>query len=89
MKDVKQQLNEDYERLVEMFGVRGSMWDMIHLNYSSLIFCKENRLSLITEYLIWKDFVDNAKKHDVPYYIGIDKFLKEYKDAVMSRINLD
>lgn len=89
MESVKQQLKEDYKRLVEMFGVKGRTWDMIHLNYSSLIFCKENRLSLITEYLIWKDFVDNAKKHDVPYYIGIDKFLKKYENAVMSRINLD
>lgn len=40
--------------------------------------------NLIAEYLVWEDFVEDAKKFNVPYYMGIDSFLKEYKNAVYS-----
>jgi hypothetical protein len=53
------------------------------------MFCKENRLNIIGEYLVWKDFVEDAKKYDIPYYSGIDTFLEEYKEAVESRINFN
>ena len=48
----------------------------------SSMFCKENQLSIVGEYLVWYDFVQHAKKFDVPYYLGIDNFLKEYHVAV-------
>lgn len=38
----------------------------------------------MAEYLVWEDFVEDAKKFNVPYYMGIDNFLKEYKNAVYS-----
>lgn len=34
--------------------------------------------------MVWEEFVEDAKKLDVPYYMGIDEFLKEYKNAVYS-----
>lgn len=32
------------------------------------------------EILVWED----SKKFNIPYYMGIDSFLKEYKNAVYS-----
>ena len=53
------------------------------------MFCKENRLGLIGEYLALKYFVERAKKYGVIYYCGIDDFLAEYKNAVEHRVTLD
>lgn len=88
-KGPKAELEEDYHHLCEAFGVTKGGWDMIHLHFSPSMFCPENRLSLIGEYLTWKYFVEHAKKYGVIYYWGIDKFLEEYKRAVESRVNLD
>ena len=85
----KAELEAEYRGLVQAFGIHSSSWDMIHCHYSPSMFCKENRLSLIGEYLALKYFVERAKKYDVIYYCGIDTFLAEYKNAVESRVNLD
>lgn len=87
-KDYRQELEEEYQQLKAIFGI-GRGWDQIHLNYSRYVFCPANQRSLIAEYLIWEDFVERAKKHDVHYYIGIDKFLEEYKRAVYLRVHID
>ena len=43
---------------------------------------------VVGEYLVWEEFVEEAKKFDVVYYYyGIDLFLKEYKNAVYSCLN--
>lgn len=88
-KTIKEELETMYKSLCCAFSIDGRGWDMIHLRYSPYAFCKENRLALIGEYLVWQKFVENAKKYDIPYYIGIDTFLAEYKDAVLGRVNLD
>lgn len=36
---------------------------------------------------MWESFVEAAKKFNVPYYIGIDIFLENYKNAVYSCLN--
>nr|UVX74766.1 MAG: hypothetical protein [Bacteriophage sp.] len=53
-------------------------------NLIDTCFAQIFRKSLIAEYLVWEDFVEDAKKFNVPYYMGIDSFLKEYKNAVYS-----
>lgn len=82
-------LQEYYKSLCDTFGVSCGAWDMIHLHFSPSMFCEDNRPTLIAEWLIWKDFVQSAKECNVPYYVGIDTFLKEYEYAVMSRVKLD
>lgn len=76
-----------YEHLCEVFGVNNRGWDDIHLYFSPSMFCAENRISLVGEYLVWINFVRQAKRFDVPYYWGIDAFLREYKKAVESCLN--
>lgn len=39
---------------------------------------------VVGEYLVWEEFVEEAKRLNVVYYYGIDLFLKEYKNAVYS-----
>lgn len=86
---MKQEVEKEYELLKEFYGVSSSMWDMIHMQFSSSVFCPANRKLLISEYLIWERFVERAKKHNVVYYFGIDTFLEEYKKAVYSCLNLE
>ena len=86
---IKQEHEEMYKHLCEAFGVNNNGWDMIHRRYSPSMFCKENRLNIVGEYLVWKDFVEHAKNFDVTYYCGIDDFLAEYKNAVERCVNLD
>lgn len=96
MKDLKQVLEEErrlikeeYGHLKALFGVSSRGWDEIHLNFSRYVFCPANQRNLIAEYLIWEEFVKRAKKYDVPYYMGIDEFLEEYKNAVYRRVKID
>ena len=86
----KQAIEEEYEQLTKLYGLNSRCWDMLRTHYSPYAFCLANRKSFISEYLVWEDFVERAKKYDVAYYCGIDDFLKEYKNAVYSCLtNLD
>lgn len=78
------EIEEKYKLLVAIFGVNYSVWDMIHTKYTPSMFCIENRKSIIAEYLIWKEFVKDAKAMNFTYYCGIDSFLEAYKTAVYS-----
>ena len=81
-------LSKQYELLCKYYGLHSSCWAMLHENFSRYIFCEANRKSLIAEYLLWEEFVEDAKKLDFAYYYGIDEFLREYKKAVYSCLNL-
>lgn len=83
-----QEYAEMYIHLFKAFGVGSRSWDEIHCHYSSYMYCEANRLNITGEYLVWKDFVEHAKQFDVPYYCGIDTFLREYEKAVMNRVKL-
>lgn len=80
----KESVKRQYELLFELYGVQSGGWSMLHERFNRYVFCEANRKSLIAEYLVWEEFVEDAKKLDVPYYMGIDTFLKEYKNAVYS-----
>lgn len=82
MKSPKEETKERYKTLCNLYGVKCGGWDMIHLNYSNYMFCPSNRKRLISEYLEWEEFVEDAKKYGVTYYFGIDTFLEEFKHAV-------
>ena len=86
---IREELKQTYSNLASAFGIYSRGWSEIHERYSPSMFCKENRLAIIGEYLVWKDFVEYAKQHNVVYYIGIDIFLEEYKTAVLNRVNFD
>ena len=79
---IRRECTEMYKNLFNAFGVGNYGWSQIHEHYSPSMFCKENQLNIVGEYLVWYDFVQHAKKFDVPYYIGIDDFLEEYHNAV-------
>ena len=86
----KQAIEEEYEQLTKLYGLNFRCWGMLRTHYSPYAFCPSNRKSFISEYLVWEDFVERAKKYNVAYYCGIDDFLKEYKNAVYSCLtNLD
>lgn len=89
MDAIKNDLLKEYKALSQLYGLNHGCWDMVHCNFSPYMFCRENRASLIAEYLTWQDFVERANKAGFIYYCGIDDFLKEYKNAVESRVNLD
>lgn len=89
MERFKKELEETYKNLCKAFDVHSSGWSMIHEHYSPSMFCRENRLTIVGEYLVWKDFTEDAKRYGVIYYQGIDTFLEEYKHAVESRVNLE
>lgn len=80
----KKYITEQYELLFKLYGVQSSGWSMLHEQFNRYVFCAANRKSLIAEYLVWEEFVEEAKKLGVVYYYGIDLFLKEYKNAVYS-----
>lgn len=80
----KEYVKERYHLLSELYGVKSRVWSMLHEQFNRCVFCPDNRKSLIAEYLVWEDFVEDAKKFNVLYYMGIDSFLKEYKNAVYS-----
>lgn len=80
----KESVERQYELLKELYGIQSSSWSMLHEQFNRYVFCEANRKSLIGEYLVWEEFVEEAKRLDVVYYYGIDLFLKEYKNAVYS-----
>lgn len=82
----KEDVKERYNLLFELYGVQSSCWSILHERFNRSVFCPDNRKLLIAEYLIWENFVENAKELNVPYYMGIDNFLKEYKNAVYSHL---
>ena len=84
----REQLKQGYKLLAEYYGIYSSIWDKIHTRYDKYSFCKENRKSLIAEYLTWEELTERLRKYQIPYYIGIDTFLEEYKDAVYNCINI-
>ena len=86
---IKEELKQTYSNLASAFGIYSRTWSDLHERYSPCVFCKENRLAIIGEYLVWKDFVERALEYDVVYYAGIDAFLEEYKTAVLNRVNFD
>lgn len=71
----KEYVKERYDLLFELYGVQSRGWSMLHEQFNRYVFCPDNRKSLIAEYLVWED----AKKFNVPYYMGIDSFLKNTK----------
>lgn len=80
----KESVERQYELLFELYGVQSGGWDMLHRCFNRYVFCEANRKGLIAEYLMWEEFVEDAKKLNVAYYMGIDTFLEEYKNAVYS-----
>lgn len=84
----REQLNQEYKLLAEYYGIYSSIWDQIHTRYNRYSFCKENKKSLIAEYLTWEELTERLRKYQIPYYIGIDTFLEEYKEAVYNCINI-
>lgn len=85
----KQQVERQYELLFEFHGVQSRLWSMLHETFSPSVFCEANRKDIIAEYLTWESFVEEAKQHNVPYYMGIDLFLESYKRAVYSRLKIE
>lgn len=85
----RQEFKDMYYHFKKAFGVDSPGWDTIHRHYSPYMFCPENRLDIISEYLTWKSIVPYLKKYNIVYYCGIDDFLNEYKNAIESRVNLD
>lgn len=85
----KEQVEEMYEHLCEIFGIGRGLWDVMHSRPSSAKFCPANQKNLIAEYLMLEDFVRQAKKYNVIYYFGIDEFLENYHDVVYDRIRID
>lgn len=80
-------LEREYYVLYKYFGVYSSSWSMLHESFSPYVFCDANKKRFISEYLIWEDFVERAKKVNFVYYYGIDDFLREYRNAVYKCLN--
>lgn len=79
----KEYVEKRYKQLIKLFGVDSKVWDMVYKKYDPNIFLP-NKKEIIAEYLMWEEFVEQAKQFNVEYYCGIDKFLKDYKNAVYS-----
>lgn len=88
MSTEKENLKKEYDALCRLFGVKSRLWSMLYEKFSPFIFCDKNKKSIITEYLMWEDFVERAKEVNFVYYYGIDDFLREYKNAVYNCLNL-
>lgn len=84
----REELQEEFEHLVEIFGIGSRTWDEMHTTFSWNYFCPANEKSFIAEYLLLEDFVRRAKLCGCIYYQFIDDFLAIYHDAVYSRLNL-
>lgn len=80
----KLQLQTAYQNALKLYGVNSVCWDMCYSQFSQLIFCPENRRSIIAQYLFWEEFTKELNMHNITYYCGIDAFLREYKAAVYS-----
>lgn len=83
------QLKDIYDEAKERFGVHSSLWSMSHLTFSPYTFGGVNKKELIFEYLFWESLIPQMKDENLPYYQGIDSFLKEYKKAVYNSLNMD
>lgn len=79
---MKENLKARYDLAIEFFGVKSRLWSSLYMFYSPSVFCKENRKSIISEYLFWEEFTQELKAAGIIYYYGIDDFLEAYKKAV-------
>lgn len=77
-------LKARYDLAVEFFGVKSRLWSSLYMFYSPSVFCKENRKSIISEYLFWEEFTLELREAGIVYYCGIDGFLETYRKAVYS-----
>lgn len=73
----KESVERQYELLKELYGIQSSGWSMLHERFNRYVFCEANRKSLIGEYLVWEEFVEEAKRFDVVYYYGVLKGIQE------------
>lgn len=55
----KEHVKERYNLLFELYGVQSRGWSMLHEQFNRYVFCPGNRKSLIAEYLVWEDFVED------------------------------
>ena len=86
MKTYKEELQEEYDHLCNLFGIGSGLWDSLFCHYSPSVFCQANRKRIIAQYLLLEDFVTEAKKVNLIYYKGIDYFLEEYKKVVYENV---
>ena len=56
----KESVERQYELLKELYGIQSSGWSMLHERFNRYVFCEANRKSLIAEYLMWEEFVEDA-----------------------------
>jgi hypothetical protein len=72
----KESVERQYELLKEFYGIQSSGWSMLHERFNRYVFCEANRKSLIAEYLMWEEFVEDAKKLGWSIIMGLTYFLK-------------
>lgn len=89
MNKNQEKLMDEYRAMFNAFGVGSRAWDMLYTTFNSYVFCDENRVSIIGQYLTWYDFTKLLRKNNIVYYLGIDEFLKEYKYAVQSYLKIE
>ena len=58
---IKKYVEERYNLLFKLYGVQSRGWSMLHEQFNRYVFCPDNCKSLIVEYLIWEDFVEDAR----------------------------
>lgn len=88
METYREQLKEQYELFLDLYGIRSSVWSQMYESFSRYTFCDANKKSVIAMYLELEDFAQNAKENGVIYYYGIDEFLSAYHDAVYNCLNI-
>lgn len=90
------ELNARYEAYKVLYDINHGSFSMLWERFSSAAFCDENRKAVISMYLELESFVDTINEYkvrycnfDFSYYIGINRFLKNYHNAVYHCLNLE
>lgn len=78
-----------YEAAAEYYDIYSAEWAEMLTQFSTFVFCKENRKLIISEYLFWEDLTKRLKEYHIPYSHEIDLFLNEYNCAINKCLNFN
>lgn len=93
---INDELHNRYNAYKVLYGIDSRCFADLWERYNAAAFCPENRKYCIAMYLELEDFVHTISRtkqrfanYRFSYYYGINRFLRNYRDAVYSCLNIE
>lgn len=87
---IQSEIEDRYHRLEKWYNIKSNYWINTHTNlHPELTSSLERKRSLISEYLAWTNFIQEANSINFTEYdSNILKFLTIYQGYIMEHVNI-